>query len=59
MEFLFLLDSAYVHEVAEKIGAECVLIPSGHHTLQKLENCGVPILGSIKEVLTILDEKPL
>jgi len=58
-EVLFVGDTVHDHDVADAIGADCVLIPSGHHTLQKLENCGVPILGSIKEVLTILDEKPL
>ncbi len=59
MEFRFLLDSVYAHKVAEKIGVDCVLILSCHHTLQKLEKCGVPVLCSIKEVLTIVDEKPL
>ena len=56
-EVLFIGDTVHDHEVAEAIGADCVLIPSGHHTREKLETCGVPILRSLEDVLPFLNER--
>jgi phosphoglycolate phosphatase len=46
-EVLLVGDTSHDHDVAAEIGAHCVLIPSGHHPLSKLEPCGVPIFESL------------
>jgi len=53
-EVLFVGDTRHDHEVAEAMGIDCVLIPSGHHTREKLENCGVPLLDSLKDVVVFV-----
>ena len=56
-EVLFVGDTVHDHEVAREIGADCVLIASGHHTGRKLEGCGVPVLESLPNVVTYLKDK--
>jgi len=43
-------DTVHDHEVSRAMGVDCVLIPSGHQPREKLEACGVPVLGSLAEV---------
>ncbi|UCG56484.1 MAG: HAD family hydrolase [Phycisphaerales bacterium] len=42
-------DTVHDHEVAKAIGADCVLIVSGHQLKERLEGCGVPVLESLAE----------
>jgi phosphoglycolate phosphatase len=53
-EVLFVGDTVHDHEVAQAIGADCVLVLSGHHRREKLEACGVPILSSLSEVVNFI-----
>ncbi|MEE9167280.1 MAG: HAD hydrolase-like protein [Candidatus Neomarinimicrobiota bacterium] len=53
-EVLLVGDTVHDHEVAEAIGADCVLIPAGHHNREKLETCGVPVLDLLPDVVGFL-----
>jgi phosphoglycolate phosphatase len=49
-KILLVGDTTHDFEVAKSAGIHCVLIPSGHHSLKKLQSCGVdvfPDLGSL------------
>ena len=50
-EILLIGDTVHDHEVAELLGIDCVLIARGHNKKCKLENCGVPVFDSIKELV--------
>ena len=50
-EVLFIGDTLHDHEVACAIGADCALIPSGHHASRRLVSCGARILDSLRDVL--------
>jgi phosphoglycolate phosphatase len=52
-EVLFIGDTLHDHEVARVIGADCVLIPSGHHAPRRLARCGVQVLDSLQDVLAL------
>lgn len=53
-EILFVGDTFHDYEVAKIMGIDCILIPSGHHSKEKLETCSVPIINSLDEVLSFL-----
>ena len=44
-------DSRHDHEVAQALGADCILIPNGHQSRETLMSCGVPVLNDISEVV--------
>jgi phosphoglycolate phosphatase len=48
---LFIGDTRHDAEVADELGIDCILIPNGHHSLQRLKNCNKPIIQSINELL--------
>lgn len=48
---LFIGDTTHDYEVAEALGADCILVANGHQSMQALLSCGVPVVKSIKEVL--------
>jgi len=52
-EVLFVGDTEHDFEVAEAIGVDCVLIPSGHQTRETIARTGAKILGSINEIVTL------
>lgn len=56
-EVLFIGDTLHDHEVACAIGADCALIPSGHHALPRLSRCGARVLASLRDVMTLDPEK--
>ncbi|NQU68141.1 MAG: HAD family hydrolase [Candidatus Marinimicrobia bacterium] len=56
-EVLFVGDTVHDHEVAEAIGADCVLIPGGHHSRTKLEKTGVPVLNDLSQLVDWILEK--
>ncbi|MBC8479807.1 MAG: HAD family hydrolase [FCB group bacterium] len=49
-EVLFIGDTDHDKEVADAIGADCILIPAGHQTREKLEATGAPVISSLKEI---------
>ncbi len=53
-EILFIGDTIHDHEVAEKMGVDCILIPSGHYSKERLKYCNVPLLKSLHEVLNFI-----
>lgn len=53
-EVLLVGDTSHDYAVAAEMGAQCVLIPSGHHPLSKLEPCGVPTIKSLEDFTRLL-----
>lgn len=49
-ETLFIGDTVHDFEVAEAIGAECILIADGHQDKEKLKVCGVPVFNSLRDI---------
>lgn len=49
-ENLFIGDTVHDFEVAEEIGARCILIADGHQAKEKLEVCGAPVFNSLKDI---------
>jgi phosphoglycolate phosphatase len=47
---LFIGDTVHDFEVAEEIGAECILVAGGHQQKEKLESCNVPVFDSLKDI---------
>ena len=52
-EVVLIGDTTHDFEVARAIGADCVLVPSGHQARERLDSCGVRVLDSITDVLTL------
>jgi phosphoglycolate phosphatase len=50
-ELLVIGDTTHDHEVATAMGADCILIVSGHQDRERLERCGAQVLGSLAELL--------
>lgn len=50
---LFVGDTLHDAEVAELIGADCVLVAGGHHSRARLETAGVPVLDRFEDILTL------
>ena len=50
-EALLIGDTTHDYEVATEIGADCILVASGHQNHKNLEQCGVPVFDSIQELL--------
>jgi len=44
-------DTDHDWEVAAEMGIDCVLVPAGHQSLERLQACGVPVLQSLEELL--------
>lgn len=43
-------DTVHDFEVAQALGAACLLMTSGHQSEAKLRRCGCPVVGSLAEV---------
>ncbi len=50
-ETLLIGDTVHDFEVASEIGADCVLIASGHQSIKKLEQLGCLVVNNAKELL--------
>jgi phosphoglycolate phosphatase len=48
-KFLFIGDTMHDAEVAKELGIDCILIPEGHHSPERLSGSGYPVIGSLKE----------
>lgn len=44
-------DTDHDWEVAVEMGIDCVLIPAGHQSPERLQACGVPVLQSLEALL--------
>jgi len=53
-EVLLIGDTVHDFEVAREIGSDCVLLDIGHQDRRRLEACGVPVLGSHRELQAVL-----
>ncbi|MBM3278776.1 MAG: HAD family hydrolase [Candidatus Handelsmanbacteria bacterium] len=54
-QVLLVGDTDHDCEVAAALGVACALFPSGHQHLDRLEQCGVPVVGRLEEVLEQCD----
>ncbi len=53
---VFIGDSTHDYETAVQMGCRPVLIAAGHQSRQQLEQCGAPVLSSIREVPALLQQ---
>lgn len=51
---LFIGDTLHDAEVAAELGIDCVLIPNGHYTRERLEAAGCPIADSLQTLIHYL-----
>ena len=47
-------DTTHDYAVARAIGADCVLVASGHHDAHRLRTCGAPVVQTLTESLSYL-----
>lgn len=50
-------DLAGDFEMAQRLGASCILLNTGHHPAADLARCGVPVAGSFEEIGRLLKTK--
>jgi len=43
-------DTTHDYEVAKAMGVDCILIPNGHQSRERLLTCGVPVLEGLRQV---------
>ncbi|MHB9132724.1 MAG: HAD family hydrolase [Armatimonadota bacterium] len=48
-EVVLIGDTVHDFEVAAAMGIACVLVPSGHHSPEKLRSCGVPVVETLAD----------
>jgi phosphoglycolate phosphatase len=53
-KLLFIGDTLHDAEVAKELNIDCILIPEGHHSLERLSGSGFPVIGSLKELSLLL-----
>ena len=47
---VFIGDTRHDAEVAGEIGVDCILVPNGHHTEERLRKCNAFVIGSLTEL---------
>lgn len=52
-EILLIGDTTHDYEVARELGADCLLIPAGHQSKERLLACGVQVYDSLEEVFQV------
>jgi len=50
-KIMFIGDTHHDAEVAAELGIDCILIPNGHHSEERILGCGVPVAYSLSELL--------
>jgi phosphoglycolate phosphatase len=55
-EVVLIGDTRHDHEVALAMNADCVLLAHGHHTAERLEATGRPVLHSFTELVAWLQD---
>ena len=53
-EVLFVGDSEHDFEIAEAVGARCVLFSGGHHARVHLESLGAPVIDDLRDVPAVV-----
>jgi phosphoglycolate phosphatase len=53
IEVLLVGDTTHDFEVGQELGVPVVLIDDGHQSRQRLEACGVPVLDSLAELVSL------
>jgi phosphoglycolate phosphatase len=51
---LFIGDTRHDAEVAKELGIDCILIPNGHQSEERIKGCGYPLAFSYEQLLKIL-----
>jgi len=46
-EIIFVGDTLHDADVAREIGIDCILIPNGHHSTERIKIAGVPVFSSL------------
>lgn len=54
-EIILIGDTVHDFEVAEAIGADCILMAHGHHNFKRLSKTGVPVVHSLNELLPFFE----
>ena len=49
-KILFIGDTCHDAEVAKELEIDCILIPNGHHSEERLIGCGIPIVRSLNKL---------
>ena len=52
-EVLLIGDTVHDFEVAQAIGAACMLVAGGHNSSVRLQSCGVPVVAALPELLAL------
>lgn len=47
---LMIGDTLHDFETAQALGVDCILVAAGHNSRRRLETCGVPVMGSLREL---------
>jgi len=47
-------DTVHDYELASALGADCILVASGHQNRIQLESCHVPVVDEISEILNMI-----
>lgn len=55
-DVLLVGDTQHDLEVAEALGADCVLVANGHQSKEALLECGVPVIGDLSQLMDYLNE---
>ncbi|MBF89821.1 MAG: hypothetical protein CMG75_09270 [Candidatus Marinimicrobia bacterium] len=53
-EVLLIGDTSHDFEVSKELNIDCILIPSGHYSKEKLLDLDVPLISSISQVLDFI-----
>lgn len=51
---LFIGDTLHDYEVAQQIGARCLLVSHGYHSAERLEATGAPLVHTIEEIYNFI-----
>jgi phosphoglycolate phosphatase len=49
---LLIGDTTHDFQVAGELGFQCLLLSSGHQTLERLQQCGCPVRGGLDDIFT-------
>jgi phosphoglycolate phosphatase len=53
-KILFIGDTLHDAEVAKELRVDCILIPKGHHSLERLTGSGFPVISSVRDFLVLI-----
>ncbi|MFH1161508.1 MAG: HAD family hydrolase [bacterium] len=53
-ELIFIGDTLHDAEVAREIGIDCILIPNGHHSEERVRSSGFPVVSSLADFVNTI-----